>query len=158
MRVKLLGSLLLLSLIAWGVPLGCPQQEGNWLDGSLADSYDMRFDYVRARLYDSELSVEYVVDTDQGEKVALRVTLNVVDGPPVVDTVYDLATDGNVGRGEGFGSSLPDLESGTVTFEEFAAESGSPVAGTFDAVFITPDDSKYNLLGGFEAELEVVDL
>ena len=150
--------MLLVLLGCWATLAGCDPQEGNWLDGSLADSYDLRFDYVRARLYDSELSMEYVVDAEEGEKVALRVTLNVRDGLPETGVVYDLFADGDVGRGQGFGSSLPDLESGTVEFEEFVADPGNPIAGTFEAVFLTADDSQYTLRGGFESELEVVAL
>ena len=151
---KTLGLLVLLG--CWATLLGCDPQSGNWLDGSLTDSYDLRFDHVRARLYQSELSVEYVVDAEEGEKVALRVTLDVRDATPEVGVTYDLFADGDVGRGEGFGSSLPDLESGTVEFEEFVADPGNPISGTFEAVFITADESQYTLRGGFESEIEVV--
>ena len=79
-----------------------------------------RFTSVRARLYPSELSIEYVADAeDEGEKVALRVTLNVVQGLPETEVVYDLFADGNVGRGEGYGSGLPDLDSGTLELTAF---------------------------------------
>lgn len=139
--------------------VSCQDETGNWLDGSLADSYDLRFTSVRARLYPSELSIEYVADAeDEGEKVALRVTLNVVQAPPEVGVVYDLFADGNVGRGEGYGSGLPDLDSGTLELEEFVADPGNPCVGEFEAVFNTADDSQYTLRGGFEAELEIVDL
>ena len=153
---KTLGLLVLLG--CWATLLGCDPETGNWLDGSLSDSYDLRFDHVRARLYESELSVEYVVDAEEGEKVALRITLDVRQSMPEVGVTYDLFTDGDVGRGEGFGSSLPDLESGTVEFEEFVADPGNPISGSFEAVFVTVDDSKYSLRGGFESELEVVEL
>ncbi len=130
----------------------------NYLDGSLADSYGIDFDYTRIRLYSSELSVEYIQDSEGGERIALRVTVDVAGQPLSEGGSYDLAERGTVDRGQGFGSTLPDLESGELTLDRYAAQNGAEVKGSFDATFVAADDSTLTLRGGFAAEMELVDI
>ncbi len=140
----------------FGVILGSCDESENYLRGSLADSYDMEFDSIRARLYASELSIEYVVDSEQGEKITLRVTLNAGAGVLVAGKTYNLATDGTISRGEGFDAKLPELSTGTLDLSEYAGTDGSAVEGEFSATFITTNQNKLSLRGAFVTELEIV--
>ena len=135
----------------------CEDDGDNYIKGSLAENYDMSFDEARVRLYPSELSVEYVVDSEQGEKVALRVTLRVSGSTLSPGETYDLVKQGTIGRGQGFGSPLPAMESGEIELEEYSSEQGSCVKGSFEALFIASDKSRQSLRGGFSADLEVVE-
>ena len=151
----------LLSIVTLSVAVcvwtaGCDDQGDNYLEGSIADSYDLDFDKTRARLFESELSIEYVDGGEQGEMVALRVTLSLRDGPLSEGVVYDLKAEGSVSRGQGMGSDLPDLESGEIELDEYSGKDGSKVKGTFKALFVTSDNTRKNLRGGFSAVLEVV--
>ncbi len=136
---------------------GCEDTGDNYLEGSMTKSFDMDFDSTRARLYESELSIEYVADSDEGEKIAFRVTIN--SGEVVLEsgTAYNMVTDGSVSRGQGYGSALPELESGTLYLDSFSEEDGSNVSGTFNARFIASDQTIKTLRGGFSASLEVVE-
>ena len=68
MRRLNIGRLVLLGLaLGW---LGCDDDGANYLKGSITKSYDMSFDSTRVRLYESELSIEYVSGSNQGETVA----------------------------------------------------------------------------------------
>jgi hypothetical protein len=135
---------------------GCEGDSDNYLSGSMTKSFDMDFDSTRVRLYESELAIEYVDDSDQGEKIAFRVTIN--SGEVVLEsgTAYDLVTDGTVSRGQGYGSPLPAVESGTLYLDAYSAEDGSPVSGSFNAKFVASDQTVKTLRGGFSASLEVV--
>jgi hypothetical protein len=140
--------------------VGCDDRGDNYLEGSLTKSYDMKFDNVRVRLYEgSELSIEYVNDDSDGEKVPLRVTINITDVALAEGTTYDLAVHGTVGRGQGYSSGyLPELESGDLTLEKYSPENGSAVKGDFDAIFLETDGSKMTLRGGFSSDIDVVDM
>jgi hypothetical protein len=135
---------------------GCEDDGDNYLKGSVTKSYDMGFDMTRVRLYESELSIEYVDERRAGEQVAARVTLEVTGDPLATGVAYDLAERGDVSRGQGYGSPLPALQSGEITLSDYSGEDGSRVAGRFNAVFATADGTTQTLRGGFSAELEVV--
>ncbi|MCP4606120.1 MAG: hypothetical protein GY847_37345 [Proteobacteria bacterium] len=136
---------------------GCDDSNDNYLKGSITDNYDMDFDKTRVRLYQSELSIEYVLDSKQNEKVALRVTLRLTGESLSGGKTYDLQNQGTVSRGQGFGSQLPELLSGEVKLSTYSPENGSAVHGTFEAVFIATDKSRQTLRGGFDAQLEVIE-
>jgi hypothetical protein len=136
---------------------GCEGEGDNYLSGSMTKSFDMDFDSTRVRLYESELAIEYVAESDEGEKIAFRVTINSSEVVLEPGTAYDLATDGTVSRGQGYGSPLPDIESGTLYLDAFSEEDRSNVSGTFNAKFIASDQSIKTLRGGFSASLEVVE-
>ncbi len=135
---------------------GCDETGDNFLDGSLADSYKMDFDSVRVRLYPSELSIEYVQNDKNGEKVSLRVTLTRDDAEIAAGQTYDLKELGTISRGQGFNSELPELKSGELKLENFASTDGSDVKGTFEAIFLSSEQNEQTLRGGFAATLEVV--
>lgn len=135
---------------------GCTGPD-NHLSGSLTDSYDMSFTSVRARLYSSELSVEYVADFPQEpETVVLRLTLE--RSRLAAGGTINLQHAGHLGRSDAYGSPLPDLEDGEAELFEFAPREGAPVSGHFSARLITPDDLTLTLHGGFAAPIEPVDL
>ncbi len=140
--------------------VGCDDRGDNYLEGSLTKAYDMEFDKVRVRLYEgSEFSIEYVKNDSGGEKVPLRVTINITDVALAEGTTYDLAVHGTVGRGQGYSSGyLPELESGDLTLEKYSPENGSAVKGDFDAIFLETDGSKMTLRGGFSSDIDVVDM
>jgi hypothetical protein len=140
------------------VLLACHQLAPNYLDGSLTGSYDLAFDETQARLYSSELSIEYVEDPEGEAKVALRVTLDVTNGQPEGGKIYDLLEHGAIGRSDVYGSPLPDLSDGEIEFTEYGSDKDSKVEGTFSASFATEDDATLQIVGGFKTELEIVDL
>jgi len=140
--------------LAVAVLLGGCAVQTDYLDGSLVDLFDLGFTHTRVRLYDSELSVEYV-DSARQEEVALRVTVD-NEGDLAEGDTYDLVARGQVGWSDSFGSSLPDLESGELRLSRYDEVDGEPVRGSFEAVFTSPDETRMSVLGGFSAELEVV--
>ena len=146
----------MIALVAIAVVASCDDEQDNYLDGSLTERYDLGFDSVRIRLYPSELSIEYVADGSQGEQVALRVTLDANEAPLAANTIYDLTTQGSISQGDGYGSPLPDIETGELTLDEYAGTDGSKVKGDFEATFVTDNGTTLSLRGGFSAKLEVV--
>jgi hypothetical protein len=150
-------SMALSTLLAVAAAASCDDEKDNYLDGSLTESYDLSFDSVRIRLYPSELSIEYVKNSSQGEKVALRITLDSNEVPLAADTLYDLSTQGSITQGDGYGSPLPDLETGELTLDQYSGTDGSKVKGDFEATFLTDNNTTLTLRGGFSAKLEVVD-
>jgi len=149
-RQAILGPLLLAALT------GCAESGPTYLEGSLADVYDVRFDEVRARLYDSELSIEYLLnDPDEGQLVSLRVALENIS--LAENTAYDLVDRGDIGRSDSL-VALPDVEEGRLVFDTWTGEEGSAVVGDFDASFLTSDETTLVLRGGFDTTLELVEL
>jgi hypothetical protein len=129
---------------------GCADEGG--LSGSLGDVYRLDYDVVRARLYSSELSVEYV--TASGS-VPVRVTLRVRD-VELEGREYDLVAHGDVTGRNADGSEIPRFTEGVFELDEFAPETGATVAGSFDASFASGRDT-LSLSGSFDTSLEVVD-
>jgi len=145
-----------LAAAVFAAAASCDKESDNYLDGSLTESYDLDFDDVRIRLYTDELSIEYVAQKSQGEQVALRVTVDANEVQLAAGTIYDLKTQGSITQGAGYGSPLPDLESGDLTLAKYAGTQGSAVVGNFDARFVTDTGTMLTLRGGFAASLEVV--
>lgn len=133
---------------------GCDEIEPNSLRGSLADVFDLGFDATRARLYEPELSIEYV-DLERSGRVAIRVT---VERPETwaVGT-YTLPVEGYVGLADEVGGQLPPLVDGRVVLDVVDPVSEGAVVGTFRAVFETPDEQRFVALGSFDTSLEVID-
>ncbi len=128
----------------------CSADEGG-LQGSLKDFYGLSFDTVRARLYPTELSIEYV---RAGGQVPVRLTLKQVEDQPIKAASYDLVTLGNI-TGRSGDNDIPRFVTGTLKLTEFEAVNGSRIVGEFEGQFATGDD-KASLSGDFEANLEVV--
>lgn len=111
--------------------LGACETDGNGLKGSLSTFHDLSFSTVRARLYSSELAVEYV---RENQEVALRVSLRRSELEPERGVDADLATQGDV-TGATAGTPLPALTAGTLRLTRFSAEEGATVRGHFSARF-----------------------
>ena len=137
----------------------CDETGDNYLEGSVTDGYNMSFDKVRVRLFPSALSIEYVKNSDAGEKLPLKVTINHPEGELMAGHDYDVVTEGSISRGVGYDSSpLPELISGTIHLGSFNSEDGSEVTGDFKAVYRATSGAQINLRGGFNADLERVDI
>ena len=141
------------ALVLFAAVSGCKDDEDNYIDGSLVKNYNISYDSVRARLYSSSLSVEYMSDSVP----ALRITLHADDLILAAGKTYDLLEYGSVTRFDDLGS-LPELQSGELTLTEFSETDGAPVAGNFHAVFVTDNGVTLNLRGAFAVDLEVVPL
>lgn len=125
--------------------------ESNTLSGSLTDFYDVSFDKVRARLYPSELAIEYA--RTNGE-VPVRITLDVGESPLRPGT-FTLPAAGDVSGRSGT-TDIPNITTATVDLDEFSVLQGSAVVGSFDASFRTGDDIT-SLTGDFDTTLEIIE-
>lgn len=122
------------------------------LSGSLGDFYDISYSTIRARLYSSELSIEYVQEDLQ---VPVRVTLRKLTTGMLAPGAYDLTALGTI-SGRSRDNDIPRMVSGKIVLDAFEPVNGSEIAGSFDAVFATGNDEA-SLVGEFSTTLEVVD-
>ncbi|MEO0321601.1 MAG: hypothetical protein AAF447_01455 [Myxococcota bacterium] len=133
---------------------GCASDE---LDGSLGSVYPLGFRSVRARLYSSSLSIEYV----RGDgSVPVRVTMDraaVLATPEAIDLRESgditgrLATDQEIPRFTTGDAAVTPLEvngAGEVT--------SARVRGSFGATFEVGPEEVLALDGSFDAPLEIV--
>ncbi len=155
-----LSGLVLMGTVVAMVATGCA--DDNSLSGSLTDFYGVTFDDVRARLYDSELTVEYT--RDNGE-IPVRVTVRFAPDERLQSRTYDLDQRGSmvglIGQrgtvtGRSHDTDMPEMLSGSVTFVDLSLKEGGEVTGYFEATFRAGSD-KVNLSGAFETTLEIVD-
>ena len=130
---------------------GCAS--GDELSGSLSDVYRLEHDAVRARLYSSELSIEYFRSDGS---VPVRVTLRRDDKEPKANSSFDLKKHGHVGGQLRDGTEVPRLLSGKLRLDEFEAEEGGAVVGSFEATF-EGDRDTLGLSGSFDTALAVID-
>lgn len=126
----------------------------NTLEGGLSSYVNVGFETVRARLYSTELAIEYV-DVDQAVPVRLTVSA-AVDGPATID----LSKYGDI-TGRRDGVNLPEMSTGTLYLTGYSRQDGEVVTGRFEATFSlerTDADgtAEVGLSGTFEAPLEVV--
>lgn len=122
------------------------------LDGSVSDFYPLGFSEVRARLYSSELAIEYV--SAAGEAV-VRLTVRRDERDPTGPTTVDLAAVGDV-TGSSNGAELPPFASGTLNLDSYRPREGALVAGTFEALLYA-GTTVITLHGAFDARLDVVE-
>ena len=144
-------------VMRWWVPMmlgGCTSIEPNSLRGSLADLFDLGFDETRARLYEPELSIEYV-DSERSGRVAIRVTLQRPDAS--APGTFALPGLGYVGLADKVGGQLPPLVDGQVVLDLMDPVAEGAVTGSFRAVFETPDEQRFVALGSFDTQIEVID-
>lgn len=134
----------LLALTSCGV-------ETSTLTGSLERFYKLNYTQVRARLYASELAIEYV--NENGE-VPVRIT--VIRSPKLGrERVFTLPEDGRV-NGRVKDTDLPEMNDGMVTLTSFTVEQGALLTGEFGANFQVGEDTAA-LAGTFETTLEIID-
>ena len=143
--------ILFLSCLSMCLVTSCGQDKQGELSGSLQQFYDTSFERTRARLYSSELAIEYV--REDGE---VPVRISVRRGPHLkTDTSIDLIEFGSL-TGRSRDTDMPLLSSGKVTFERLDFEDGEMVVGEFDASFSVGRDTA-SLSGSFETSLEDVE-
>jgi hypothetical protein len=140
-RALLLG----LALVAGGCT-------GETLFGSLSDVYRLEHESVRARLYDSELAIEYV---DVRGGVPVRVSLRTTEATPAAGGEYDLMAVGDITGVLADGTEIPRIVEGTLELSEFENRPGGACAGDFDARMDAGRDI-LALTGRFDATIEVV--
>jgi len=124
----------------------------NDLSGSVSEFYPLSFETVRARLYDSELAIEYV--RGDGETVA-RVTVRRAERDPTGAGAISLADHGDV-TGSANGVELPPFYDGRLTLSSYGPRDGSPIAGSFEAR-VQSGASRLSIRGTFGASLELVE-
>ena len=139
-----------LLVLCSGGMAGC-QNDATRLNGSIGKLYDLTFDHVRVRLYESEFAVEYVREDGQ---IPVKVVVE-RRGESLERRTYDLAERGDV-LGRVDDRRLPPLEGGTIRLRSFGTESGDIVEGRFD-VRLTSGDTTFTLQGRFDGAVEVVD-
>ncbi|MBN2529312.1 MAG: hypothetical protein JXR76_23190 [Deltaproteobacteria bacterium] len=154
--VRRIGALMLGGLLTVGL-CGCDEDEDNYLEGSMTDSYDFGFDSVRAVLYPSSVSIDYMKSKDGQPLFPCKVTINTP--PSEIKTGVDYKIDGeeaSLVQGAGYGTlELPPISSGKIRLDEFAGKAGSTVSGSFEALFTGSKGNILNLRGGFNAKLIV---
>jgi hypothetical protein len=143
-------SVLLMALFL-ATAAGCTEE--NSLSGSLGDFYRLQFDLVRARLYSSELSIEYVSKSTGA--VPVRVTLRVDEQEPRAGKTYDLGEHGDISGRLTDGMEMLPLVGGELTLEQFEPELDARVKGSFEARLRAERDT-LSLSGTFDTELEPV--
>ena len=131
---------------------GCGDDNGGSLGGSLGDIYDISFETVRARLYPSELAIEYV---NAAGEVPVRITVRLVQVDVVGPATVDLASKGDI-TGSAAGIQMPRLKTGTLELKTYKPADSADVKGDFTAN-LGVGDSKYSLHGDFNTTLEVVE-
>jgi hypothetical protein len=129
--------------------LSCSDRGGT-LSGSLSKFYDLSFERTRARLYSSELSIEYVAESGD---VPVRVSLDAKDG--ISEGTYDLMEAGAI-TGRRGDENIPRMISGTLRLRTFSTNDGAEVRGSFNAKFATGDDEA-TMSGQFDTTLEVIE-
>lgn len=136
---------------------GCDEDEDNYLEGSMTDSYDFGFDSVRAVLYPSSVSIDYMKSKDGQTLFPCKVTINTP--PSEIKAGVDYPIDGlaaSLVQGAGYGTlELPEISSGKIRLDAFSGQAGSTVSGSFEALFTGSKGNTLNLRGGFNAKLMV---
>jgi hypothetical protein len=139
-----------LLLLCSGGMAGC-QNDATRLSGSIGKVYDLSYETVRVRLYESELAVEYVREDGQ---IPVKVIVE-REGEPLEARVYQLSERGDL-LGRVDDRRLPPLEGGTIRLRNFGTEAGAVVEGRFDARLVS-GETTFTLQGRFDGSLEVVD-
>ena len=118
------------------------------LHGSVSRVYPLDYQSVRARLFTSELAIQYVADREVIVSAVARLENLSIDGP----TTVDLTEHGEVVGARG-NTVLPPFLSGTLRLEAYSPTAGAKVSGSFDAV-LEGDDRDYAVHGDFDTQLE----
>lgn len=138
-------------LISFVILTACSEDEAA-LSGSLENFYDISYSTVRARLYDSELSIEYIREDLQ---VPVRVTLRKLSTGMLGPGAYDLSALGSI-SGRSRDNDIPRMISGKIELDTYSPVNGAEIVGSFDAKFATGNDEA-TLAGEFSTVLEVVE-
>jgi len=131
----------------------CPDPP-NLLDGSIGEVYDLTFDEVRIRKFQStgELQIEYLRAPEEegsSKDVVAQITVTTPEGGFPVDTDIKFdQVEGKVHR-VAPGDDFPPVDEGTISFSAGANEIGDQTIGEFSVLF----ENKRTLRGAFDAEL-----
>lgn len=144
-----------LVLAACVLAVACgPEDE---LSGSLDQVYVLKHSGTRARLYSSELAVEYL---GPQQSVPVRVSLRLAaieeDDRILAPGRYDLAVLGDITGAQADGSVIPRFSSGRIDFDAVGTTPGARVEGSFSANFATERDT-LGLSGSFATRLDVIE-
>ena len=137
------GGLILLATLLLS---GCGEDEESALRGSLQSVCDLEHDTIRARLYSSSLTIEYVT----GPTVKIRLTVSTKGEPIEGPGTYELGD-----RGEVSGAcEAPPLVSGSLTLDEYKPTDGARIKGRWSAI-LDGVHGQLSVVGEFETLLEL---
>ncbi len=139
---------LLLMLLVTALSTACGPGP-NSLGGSLDEFYDLSFKETRARLFSSQLAIEWV---DEDQEVVVRATVNVLQVDLQGPASVDLALYGDVSGTSG-GTPIPELHSGTLVLDAYEPKAGAPVKGSLD-VQVLGERGNATLYGTFDTTLD----
>lgn len=143
-----------LAVIVGLCSLGCVE-EPNRLEGSIADTFDLRFDSTRLIRYESlDIQLEYLRALEGGgEDIVLKLVFATPEGGIPQGTAFDLDPTRDVAQHiVAAEDDFPALERGKVTFEAGGNEPG-PATGELALTFTNGK----TLNGAFDTELEDVE-
>lgn len=132
---------------------GC-DSSGGWLSGSLSSVYDTRFVDVQARLYESELAIEYRRG-DGSTPVRVTVSRRRLTLEDDITALIE-QREADVSGIERDGTAILPPSEGDVELQRVDLFEGGRVKGRFGAVF-PASDRELGLVGGFDTRVEVVD-
>ena len=122
------------------------------LEGSVSDFYPLAFESVRARLYGSELAIEYV--REDGE-TAVRVTVRRDERDPNGPGAIDLGDFGDL-TGSAGGVELPPFVDGRLVLDAYRPRAGARVEGSFEAK-VESGQTRLSVRGTFSTRLDLVE-
>lgn len=129
---------------------GC--EADNSLGGSVGEVYELSFQTVEARLFESEFAVEYIREDEQ---IPVRVIVERREGSEISQGEISLDNRGTV-VGRVGPRRLPRFKSGRLQLDRFRPEQGAPVEGSFESR-LQAEDSEFSIRGTFSTRLDVVD-
>lgn len=138
--------------VALALGVGACGDVADTLEGSVSDFYPLAFASVRARLYDSELAIEYV--RADGETV-VRVTVRRDERDPRGPGAIDLGDFGDLSGSAG-GVELPPMSDGRLVLDAYRPRDGARVEGRFEGK-VESGDTRLSVRGTFSARLDLVE-
>jgi hypothetical protein len=140
--------------------LACPEPP-NQLEGSIDEMYDLSFESVQIRTYEStgELQIQYLRKTEDGsdQDVVAQITVTRPSGgfPKDTDIKFD-QVNGKVHRIVGGGDDFPAVLSGLISFSAGGNAVDEQTTGEFSVIFQDArGDEGYTLRGRFDGKLEL---
>ncbi|MEM6961971.1 MAG: hypothetical protein AAF355_05310 [Myxococcota bacterium] len=129
--------------------LGCDDER---LSGSLDTVYPLEYESLRARLYSSSLSLEYVRSDGS---VPIRVTANRALLEAGAQEI-DLVAEGDLTGRTSDEREIPRLSEGRLTMRSFGIEEDANIKASWSAQFQVSETDRLAVQGSFSAPLEVV--
>ena len=139
-----------MGVVAATLLTSCPEPP-NYLDGSIGEVFDLKFDEVRIRKYSAtkELQIEYLKNGDAGKDVVAQITITTPEGGFPKDTEIKLdQVNGKVHR-VAPGDDFPAITEGNIDFSAGGNAVGEQTTGKFSLIF----ENKRTLRGNFDAKM-----